>query len=186
MKWLCWIDTIYTAIIAVFNLYGSCSQLIFTLRLLPPIYDAWSNKIDWRWMDICVSPHARRYKSIIRFKIRTLINPCLYTVIWTTCQLYLQKTNSDVLAFIRIAQVCNLKIVQNIYFAYIHSQHIFWDWSLWCCNSQKFRKNFVSSRIAISNVLCLKWQEPADTEHFKILGSMTIYGLYVYRLILLM
>lgn len=110
-------------------------------------------------MDICVSPHARRYKSIIRFKTRTLINsishisfisvkkyPCLYTVICTTCRLYLQKSYFGILAFIRIAQVCNLKILQNIYFAYIHSQLIFWYWSLWCYNSQRFGKNFVSSK----------------------------------------
>ncbi len=82
--------------------------------------------------------------------------------------------------FFKICEVDDLKI---IYFAYIQANISFGIQVYGATTKKNLDRILIIQKSAIRIILGLKWKE-SIREHFKNLGFMTVYSIYIYEVIL--
>jgi len=94
-----------------------------------------------------------------------------------------KKVASGLYALYKMASICNLETLKTIYFAYIQS-NIAFGISIYGATAKKnLDRLLILQKRAIRIILNLKWRESVK-EHFKNLGFMTVYSMYIYESIL--
>lgn len=93
-----------------------------------------------------------------------------------------KKVTSGLYAMYKISKFLKFETLRMIYFAYIHSNIHFGIGIYGATTKKNLDRILLLQKRAIRIMLNLKWRDTVK-EHFKNIGILTVYGMYIYEVI---